>query len=1121
MGNFDYMLGLEGFEVVAEAAVLAERNYSMPDMCVLACRRAMEFGIKWTFNADPTLPEPSSTLASNMYNDAFQSLLDDRVGKVMNIVKRNGDRHHEMGASATQQDALASLEGLFMFLRWVNCMYISDYPDVEFSVDAIPVLTEKDAESANAELVEAINAKDAQIDELLRKVKELESNYYAERQRNLASRRFEPGSMTEYETRKMLIDMDLASSGWSFDPGAQQIDQELKLEKGPGEGSDLFADYVLYGKDGRPLAVVEAKRTCRDANDGRNQVMVYADRLERRFGRRPMMFWTNGYETYFWDDQSAPWRKVSGIFSRDDLDRLMTRRILRKDMSEVPINADIAGRWYQTAAIKKICEDIEKGVRKHLLVMATGTGKTRTAVGLFDVLSRANLVTNCLFLADRTELVSQADTEGFQRHLPSVSTCNLCENKKDMQSRVVISTYPTMMNAIDDARGEDESRVFSPAHFDLIFVDESHRSIFNKYKEILDYFDAQIVGLTATPRDEISRNTYEFFEKSAGEPSFVYEYGRAVEDGWLVPYVNIEVDTAFLTSGIHYDELSEEDRKRMEEDFDEGVRDVDSDDINRFVFNKSTIDTVLQDLMENGIKVDGGESVGKTIIFAQNKLHAEEILKRFNHLYPEYKGTFMSRVVCDDSGSKDVIKRFKRMKDKRPQVVISVDMMDTGVDVPDCVNLVFFKKVRSKIKFLQMIGRGTRLDPETIYVDAIDGEYAGKRRFLIFDYLGNFEFFRADKKTYEGDRQASLAQQAFERKVRIIQLLQKKEYQDPDHQALRKRFVLDCHEQVSELNEDRFNVQQELRYVHAFKDIGSFDDITEERKDALLDRIAPLVRSDEADVSAKRFDVFMLGLMQMSLEGTGGIARAQSKLDSTMDRLLDKLTIPQVRAKEQTIRYARSDEFWVELGSLNIDIVRQELRDLIQFIDEQRQRSIVVTDLTDPVLGRTEGVPIPEMENYEGYRRRVEKYLYDHQDMLAIRKLTHNVPLDGEDIKELSSVLVEELGSWDNYRAEYQDKGFGRLVREVLKMDRESVMAAFSGFIAEANLNSRQIDFVNKVVNNIVANGFMEVEELGEAPFDRPVDITMLFSPDQSSRIVDIINGINRNAETRGETIEA
>lgn len=683
-------------------------------------------------------------------------------------------------------DALNSLRGLFEFIQWVDYCYGSDYVERHFDEALIP--TEKvivDTKKIK-EQESLLGEKDAEIEALRKQVEALSAQYTAEKEQHRQERSFEAEDLSEFKTRKIYIDVDMKLMGWKFTGVDADVQEEYPVEGMAGViGQMGYCDYVLFGKDGRPLAVVEAKRTSKDPNIGRKQAVLYADCLERKFGRRPMMFTTNGFETYFWDDQTSPQRAVSGIFSKDDLQKLMNRRQERMDLMTVPISDKITDRYYQKEAIRAVCEQTQLGFRKHLLVMATGTGKTRTASSLTDVLSRGKWITNILFLADRTALVKQAKDD-FKNYLPDMSLCNLCSNKDDRAARIVFSTYPTMLNAIDSAKTESGIPMFTPAHFDLIIIDESHRSIFKKYRAIFEYFDALMVGLTATPKTDVDRNTYDFFEMEHGVPTYAYDYETAVyTDHVLMPYYNYEVKTKFLDEGITYDELSDEDKERYEEDFiEDGMMPefIPSAKLNNFVFNETTVDIVLQDLMERGIHVDGGDRLGKTIIFAQNKRHAEFILERFNKLYPQYNGTFAQRVICDDTYAQTVIDDFKS-PEKPPYIAVSVDMMDTGIDVPECVNLVFFKKVRSKAKFWQMIGRGTRLCKELTCQDEIDGEYTDKRRFMIFDYCGNFEYFRTHKEGYEARETKSLSENIFGKRIRLAVALQESAFSEDSYQV--------------------------------------------------------------------------------------------------------------------------------------------------------------------------------------------------------------------------------------------------------------------------------------------------------------------------------------------------
>lgn len=725
----------------------------------------------------------------------------------------------------------------------------------------------------------------------------------------------EKKEFSEFETRKQFIDVDMKRQGWRFSGTDADVVEEYAVADMAGvPGKKGSVDYVLFDKDRLPLAVVEAKRFSKDEKTGQQQAKLYADCLERKFKRRPMMFMTNGFKTTFWDDVpgGGPPRTVSGIFSKDDLQKLMHRHDDRQDLTRLVIDNNITDRYYQQEAIRAVCERMMRGERRHLLVMATGKGKTRTASSLVDVLSRGKHVTNVLFLADRTALVKQA-RDDFKKYLPDLSLCNLCANKAERNARIVFSTYPTMLNAIDAMKDKDGLPIFSPAHFDLIIIDESHRSIFKKYRSIFEYFDAMLVGLTATPKAEVDRNTYEFFGKDVGLPSYAYDYETAVQqDHVLVPYYNYEVRTKFLEDGIVYDELSEEDKARYEEDFGEEGQVpevVTSAALNKFVFNQTTVDTVIQDLMERGIKVAGGDRLGKTIIFAQNKNHAQYIVERFDELYPQYRGHFARRIICDDAYAQTIIDDFKD-PERSPHIAVSVDMMDTGIDVPECLNLVFFKKVRSKTKFWQMIGRGTRLCRGLTCLDQIDGEYVDKRRFLIFDYCGNFEFFRERQEGFEGKEVKTLSEHIFGKCVQLLFHLQENALTDEKLQDWRQELADFCHERVMTLNAELFSVRLCREYVEKYRERTSFECLSEDDKGELAQKIAPLICLDDTDESAKRFDNFMYGLILEHLEKKSSFRQTKKRLQAVATRLERKASISQVKEKLQLIRAIQDDEFF-------------------------------------------------------------------------------------------------------------------------------------------------------------------------------------------------------------------
>lgn len=1120
MTNFSFLQTKTEYTMFAPAAAEAEKVYAAsPAMCAVGCRKALELAVKWVYAADNTMQVPyKDNLQSLLHEPSFRFAVDRATwGKLPFLVKLGNLAVHTERA-VQPGDALLSLRGLFEFIQWVDYCYGTDYEDRRFDEAKIPtervvVDTKKIKEQESL-----LGEKDAEIEALRKEIEAMSTQLTAAREQHTQERTFAVGDPSEFETRKRYIDIDMKLAGWQFTGPDADVQTEYPVEGMAGVvGQAGYVDYVLFGKDGLPLAVVEAKRTSKDPNVGRKQAVLYADCLERKFGRRPMMFTTNGFETYFWDDQSGPQREVSGIFSKDDLQKLMNRRTERLELISVPIDDRITDRYYQKEAIRAVCERIEQGFRKHLLVMATGTGKTRTASSLTDVLSRGKYVTNILFLADRTALVKQAKDD-FKHYLPDMSLCNLCTNKDDRGARIVFSTYPTMLNAIDTAKSKDGQQLFTPAHFDLIIIDESHRSIFKKYRAIFEYFDALLVGLTATPKTDVDRNTYDFFEMEHGVPTYAYDYETAVEqDHVLVRYYNYEVKTKFLEDGITYDDLSDEDKARYEEDFTEdGLMPdfIPPAKLNKFVFNETTVDTVLQDLMEHGIRVEGGDCLGKTIIFAQNKRHAEFVLHRFNKLYPKYKGVFAQRVICDDAYAQTVIDDFKK-PDKPPFIAVSVDMMDTGIDVPECVNLVFFKKVRSKTKFWQMIGRGTRLCKNLACMDQIDGEYTDKRRFMIFDYCGNFEFFREHKEGFEARETKSLSENIFDKRVKLIALLQESAYIGQDFQAWRTELADICHEQVGALNLDLIAARLRLRYVEKYKERPAFQHISEGDKSELIQYIAPLVQMDEKDEFAKRFDNFMYGLMLANMEKMPSFKYAKKQLFDIAALLKRKAGIPQVQVKLPMIQEIGTDAFWAANDVLLFEKVRKELRDLIQFTVEAGAGKQIFTRLADPILARQEGNPLEAAYDFEDYRAKVSRYVNEHGDTLAIYKLTHNIPLSSGDYQELSHVLTSELGSHEDYQREFGDTPFGLLIRKIAKLDHNAAMKAFSEFINDQSLNQKQITFVHKIINHVEQNGYMEnVAVLTKPPFDKPLSFTKLFDKKTQKALMEAINQVRENAVT-------
>ena len=1123
--NFDFLKEQSGYyDMFAEACIEAERIFATsPSLCAVGCRKALELAVKWVYAADASISMPyKDNLASLLHEYSFKQCMDERVWRPLLGVNKLGNLAVHTDKHVTPADAMLSLRSLFNFVDWIDYCYGKDYEERTFNERMVP----PKGVPLNKRQIDAIKAqgalvaqKDKDIEALERQLQEMSEQLSAERAKNEKERTFNPEEISEFETRKRYIDWDLSLAGWIL---GDSVIEERKVVGMPVEQGDSlgtgYIDYLLLGKDGKPLAIVEAKRTSLSAQKGLQQARLYASCLQKEFGYRPLIFLSNGFDTFFLDDEVAPARQVSGFFSRDDLQRIMNRRADATLLSAVPVNEKIAGggknRYYQIEAIKRACANFDEGHRRGLLVMATGTGKTRVSAGLADVLMRAGRVKNVLFLADRVALVSQA-ARSFRIYLPESSRCNLCKNKDERDARIVFSTYPTILNAIDSVRNDDGVRMYTPAHFDLIVVDEAHRSIFKKYKAIFDYFDALIVGLTATPANEVDRNTYDFFEVERGVPTYVYEYETATEqDHVLVPYLGIETHTSFLDDGITYDKLSESDRRTLEDDFEETGQDVPdfiaNSQIMSWVFNERTVDAVIETLMDKGIRVNGGQNLGKTVIFAQNQKHARFIVERFGKLYPGLPGDYIKTVLHSDDYSHTVIDEFEQKP--LPVITVSVDMMDTGIDVPEIVNLVFFKKVRSKIKFWQMIGRGTRLCEGLDVLDPLNGAHADKERFFIFDWCRNFEFFREDPKCVEGKMGSSLSETVFSRQATLVKDLQQSAFSDDDCQAWRAELVTTIHYQVIDLNDELVSVRLHRQAVEKFRQIESYTFISEGDLGVLTSEVAPLVRNDESDVDALRFDAFMYSFMCSLCDGYK-VANHANRLLSISAKLQERTTIPSVKEKLPILQEITEDGFFDDISVLKLEEVRRELRGLIRFIENGDSRRDVVTHLDDPITEMKYGVLVSPGEDFTDYKLKVERYVRDYGDSSVIQKLHRNLPMTEYEFDELERIFTHELGSAGDYERVFGDTPFGLLVRKLVKLDHDAAMEAFGDFINSQNLTEQQISFVHKVVDYIVENGYMDPTALMQPPFDRPQSFVRIFNTQQQMGLVAVINHIKENAE--------
>lgn len=1091
--NFDYLKKEPKFFRFVDVAISAEKLVLIDsEASILNSRRAMEFALKWMYSVDSALEMPyRDNLQSLMNAEDYRQIVGPDIWRRMDYIRRSGNNAAHDNKKLGMNVAMLCLENLFIYLDYIFYCYSDKYEERTFDRNIILVRMEKlkkSKEAAEAKKVELEKEQERLAQQEIDLKKLMEEN--ASLKEELSARRKEqeqmytpkPLELSEFKTRKLYIDAMLIDAGWT--EGKDWLN-EVELLGMPNKSGIGYADYVLYDDMHRPLAVIEAKATCRDIAEGRQQAKLYADLLEKKYNRRPVIFLTNGFNTHIIDGQ-YPERKCSVIYSKRDLEKWFNLLTMRTSLKHITVDKNIAGRYYQEAAIKAVCTSFdEKKRRKALLVMATGSGKTRTVIALCDVLLKAGWIKNILFLADRNSLVTQAK-RSFVNMLPNLSCTNLLEEKDNYNAHCVFSTYQTMMHCIDSV-SDKEGKLFTCGHFDLVICDEAHRSIYNKYRDIFTYFDAPLVGLTATPKDEIDKNTYEIFELENGVPTYGYDLAQAVKDGYLVDYLSVESTLKFMEQGIVYDDLSEEEKSVYESTFVDEHGNVpeaiSSSALNAWIFNEDTIKQVLNILMTNGIKIDYGQKIGKTIIFAKNHEHAEKILEIFNREYP-YLPEYAKVIDNYTKYAQSAIDEFSEAK-KMPQIAISVDMLDTGIDVPEVLNLVFFKKVMSKAKFWQMIGRGTRLCP-----DLLDGE--DKERFYIFDFCGNFEFFRLNKGKATANT-IPIQGAIFHLQFEISYKLQNVAYQTERLIAYRKALVNQMSEKVQKLQKlqkKNFAVRQHLRYIETYSNESNYQRLTYEDTLIVREEVVPLILPDGDEASAARFDALMYGIELAYLMGKR-YTKARNDLHKKVVGIAKVANIPEVQAQSDLINKILNTTYVETAGINEFEEIREKLRDLMKYI--QKENNKYVTNFADELLSTEWKEAELETDTLKNYKAKAEYYIMQHQDNTAIAKLKTNQPLTNKDISMLEEIIWKEIGTKQDYEDEYGTKPLGEFVREIVGLDMNAAKEAFSPYTA--GLDSRQIYFVNQIIEYIVRNGIMkDLSVLQESPFTDRGSITEIFT---------------------------
>lgn len=1069
MGNFEYLNNLTKFDNLKTFCNDAEEfALSRPELSVHSARKALEFVVKLVYKLKLNYEAKNATLIELVDNMLFKGFVNNsEVVDSLHFIRMVGNKGSH-GESIKKKKAVLALKNLHFFVGEVfkKLELIESYS--EFNEELLIKTTNEKQIVKEAVKVEKAVTEQVKV----KNVKELVLNLST------------PQYMTEAETRRLYIDEYLLEAGWQVletvnTALAGKAGIEIEVDGMPSSSGKGYVDYVLYDRAGKPIALVEAKKTSVSVEAGRHQATLYADCLEKQYGTRPVVYYSNGYVTRIIDGLGYPDREVLGFHRLEELELLLQRRD-RSKIVDLKIDNNITDRHYQKTAITNVCESFNNNRRKALIVMATGTGKTRTAISLVDVLMRNSWIKNVLFLADRTALVKQAK-KNFAKLLPNATTTILSESKPDMNARVMFSTYQTMINYIDS-----DVKEFGIGRFDLVIIDEAHRSVFNKYKAIFSYFDSLLVGLTATPRSEVDKSTYQLFDLEEGEPNYHYELNEAVEDEYLVGYVAYDKTTKLLDQGIVYNQLSEQEKAEYENTFIEDgylPEEITSDKIFNKVHNKNTVDKVLHGLMSEGLKVNSGEKIGKTIIFAYNHKHAQLIVDRFKDLYSKYDSEFCALIDNYVNYAQNLIEKFE-VRDGMPQVAVSVDMLDTGIDVPDILNLVFFKPVKSKIKFNQMIGRGTRLSQN------IFGPGKHKEKFLIFDYCGNFSFFELNPDGNISTPSKSLTQKIFEIKVDLVAELQKPEYQlNKEYKEFYENLKQELIGKVSELNKNRIEVRENILFVDKYKQQENWFNLSVLNVKEIKFNLAKLIDVDvNEEETAKLFDLKVF-YAEVNLLDNGTInSNIAENIIKIAKALKEKISIPQVRVKLDVINKIQEQVFWNNVSVFSLEEIRQELRDLIKFLKEGV--SVYVTDFKDEEVTNRR---IVELSEFKTYREKILDYLLKNYENRVINKIKNLEPIDNNDMEELERILWQELGTKEEYYKVVHKDNLAVFIRSIVGIEQEAINQKFSKFLDNNTFTSKQQELIKAIINYVRQNGDITVEEALEVSPFKDYDLQTIF----------------------------
>lgn len=1090
---------------LADLGAFAEQYlYDDPSSALVKLRNYSEQMVLWIYEVVALEMPESQNLYDLLKADVFTRLVDTAVQNKFHIIRKIGNAAAH-GRPSTVEEAKHVLREAYDLGCWLYVTAgqgdVSDCPQFAFppkiSSDQTAVLAAKESE---------LQRISALLEEERKKAKKaIMAVESLKKSAQLASSELK---FSEEQTRKRLIDLQLAEVGWNVDD-SDAVSLELEIADQPTKTGKGYADYVLWGDDDMPLAVIEAKKTSVDAKVGKKQAECYADGLEKEYGQRPVIFYTNGFDIFIWDDhknQGYPERRIFGFYSKDSLQYLVKQREVKVDLLKVELNREIAGRKYQLDAIRNALDVFSNKRRKGLFVLATGTGKTRIAVSLTEALSSARWARRILFLCDRLELRKQAKN-AFQEltDFPLINVTSSTFRNRD--SRVYLATYPAMLKVY---------QTFDVGFFDLIIADESHRSIYNVYGDIFKYFDSLQIGLTATPRNSISHNTFDMFQCQDQDPTFYYSYDEGVEDDFLCPFELFTHTTKFLRDGIKYKDLTEEQRKELEESgYDSEFFDFEQQQIDKQIYNKDTNRSILKNLMENGLRDATEQLPGKSIIFARNHRHAMLMVELFDEMYPQLGGKFCQVIDNYDPRAEQLIDDFKDPEHDLT-IAVSVDMLDTGIDVPEVVNLVFAKPVKSYVKFWQMIGRGTRLCKD------LYGAGKDKTIFRIFDHWGNFDYFEENATEAEPGIKKSLMQLLFEARIKLAETaLQKGELETFG------KVVRLIQKDIVDLPESSINVRDKWRQKRSVEPIEVLERFSPDTVQLLKAEIAPLMQwvNIRGRAEAKAFDM-RIAITQIEFLVQGSLFEDLKNEIQDQVSLLP-MHLNQVRQKAETIKNILKQDFWDSVSFDSLEEVRIELRGIMKYKERGGTQPplIPVIDVKDSGIQFQRRKTTLTAMDMEAYRRRLHAVLEPlFAENVTLKKIRTGKPVSEVEMKSVLSMAVAQVPNveYDDLLEFYPEAApLEVILRSIVGMEIEVVKEKFAEFQSKYRLEAMQSHFLTTLQRIISKNGSIKITQLYDAPFTdlhaNGLDGVFYDNDEQIDAIIDIVKTFDPETYKRTE----